>query len=193
MLNFRDFFISISVRLTSKSSAEQDCGFREFRGYDGRPRRGLEPQKTRSMRRTTTGNCHAEPRSSRRTDWTADRPESGPIVCGAGTLPAVLNSYRAGPRRTPIAAFMSQLCKSQRIVVKPRISRISQLSRIKELPLAYICVISVIRSYSARVPDIRLCNECKCAWIVFVTRSYQKPHHSIRFFYRKLDVSLIAM
>ena len=56
----------------------------------------------------------AEPRSSRRTDWTADRPESGPMVCGAGILPAVLNSYSAGPRRTTIAASMSQLCKSQK-------------------------------------------------------------------------------
>ena len=149
--------------------------------------------RTQRRQRTTTETYHAEPRSTRRTDWTADRPENGPIVCGAGILPAVLNSYTAGPRRTPIASSMSQLCKSQRIVVKPRISRISQLSLIKELPLAYIRVISVIRSYSARVPDIRLCNECKCSWIVFVTRSSRKPHHFIRFFYRKLDVSLIAM
>ena len=149
--------------------------------------------RTQRRQRMTTSNCHAEPRSSRRTDWTADRPERGPIICGAGILPAVLNSYTAGPRRTPIASSMSPLCKSQRIVVKPRISRISQLSRIMELPLAYIRAISVICGYSARVPDIRLCNECKCSWIVFVTRSSRKPHHFIRFFYRKLDVSLIAM
>ena len=123
----------------------------------------------------------------------ADRPESGPMVCGAGILPAVLSSYSAGPRRTPIAGSMSQLCKSQRIVVKPRISRLSQLSRIKALPLAYIRAISVISGYSARVPDITLCNECKCAWIVFATRSSQKLHQSMGFFYRKLDVSLIAI
>ena len=74
-----------------------------------------------------------------------------------------------------------------------RARKISRISRIKVLPLAYIRAISVIRGYSARVPDITLCNECKCAWIVFVTRGSQKPHHSIRFFYRKLDVSLIAI
>ena len=87
-------------------------------------RREFLPQRHNGTTTATTDNYHAEPRSSRRTDWTADRPESGPIVCGAGILPAVLNSYKAGPRRTPIAASMSQLCKSQRIVVKPRILRI---------------------------------------------------------------------
>ena len=114
------------------------------------------------MQRTTTENDHAEPRSSRRTDWTADRPESGPIVCGAGILPAVLNSYKAGPRRTPIASSMSQLCKSQKIVVKPRISRISQLSRIKALPLAYIRAIGVFSGYSTHAPDITSCELPEC-------------------------------
>ena len=79
--------------------------------------------RTQRRQRTTTETYHAEPRSTRRTDWTADRPERGPIICGAGILPAVLNSYTAGPRRTPIASSMSPLCKSQRIVVKPRISQ----------------------------------------------------------------------
>ena len=115
------------------------------------------------MQRTTTEKYHAEPRSSRRTDWTADRPESGPIVCGAGILPAVLSSYSAGPRRTPVASSMPQLCKSQRIVVKPRISRISQLSGIKALPLAYIRAIGVISSYSTHAPDITSCELPECA------------------------------
>ena len=110
----------------------------------------------------TTTKCHAEPPSSPRTDWTADRPESGLIVCGAGILPAVLNSYSAGPRRTPIASSMSHLCKSQRIVVKLRISRISQLSRIKALHLAYIRAIGVISGYSTHAPDITSCELPEC-------------------------------
>ena len=120
----------------------------------------FEPQRTQ---RTTTENDHAEPPSSRRTDWTADRPESGPIVCGAGILPAVLNSYSACPRRTPVASSMSQLCKSQRIVVKTRISRISQLSPIKALPFAYIRALGVIRGYSTHTPDITSCELPECA------------------------------
>ena len=49
-------------RFLSRYHRSGDCAS----WLNGRPRRGFEPQ------RTATDSCHAEPRSSRRTDWTAD-------------------------------------------------------------------------------------------------------------------------
>ncbi len=58
----------------------RDCGVHAATDGDGgnftttirRPRGRFKPQRTQSARRTTTDNYHAEPRSSRRTDRTAD-------------------------------------------------------------------------------------------------------------------------